>query len=739
MNTHRINHLVNFIKAERIKKKRSGFFGMAVIFGFLVPLISFIAQFVFPEVHRPGIEFNVYESALKTYAPIITGFFLVILILLNASKIAQLDHKNGGWQLMDLLPVRKSAIFFGKFCLVLISNAILIGTFFAALLIFGAISLQFMEIPDEMTTHIPWKYLGLLFIRILTASFLLTAFQYVLSVLLPSYIWSLFIGLLLFITSSILAGRNIFFPFNPVQIISHTGSNPSGGQMNNWFLYTELFSLIAGSCLLWFGFWWYRSKGFYRAFLKNNLARLVSFILLMVFITGAYFYLTPNMQEPHHQTVITGTLKSDYDVKYAILRRPTINDTIAVIPIENGKFYFKTEENLPLTSYLLIFQDYFKLDVVMGNKDSIYADIKFQNGATDIQLSGTRIAENNRKSDEFGWNFTTYQIENGVNIDQFEKLQKDLLDLTRDELANIKSFRSVDNFTFRDDYKNILEREVIVEHLLFKEKLEKNVKAKFPEKEITWHKGWKKIESSITQNDLQLLDNAKYIDYLTFQFLKKDTTEIAENIKILNGLKNLPKGEFKDKILYSKLMEALENANTKDERDTLAQYINQIQTPRFQQYLSHFYNNLLNISKYKPALEILATHINGQQVKLSDLKGKWVLIDFWATWCGPCLYESPYFEKMALKYKNENIAFVALSLDQRKGKWETEAKSKSKIVKQWHANDLQKVSKDYSIQGIPRFVMIDPEGNFYQSKMTRPSEAAFEMILRKALGLKDLE
>ncbi|MEI2421915.1 TlpA disulfide reductase family protein, partial [Arthrospira platensis SPKY2] len=103
--------------------------------------------------------------------------------------------------------------------------------------------------------------------------------------------------------------------------------------------------------------------------------------------------------------------------------------------------------------------------------------------------------------------------------------------------------------------------------------------------------------------------------------------------------------------------------------------------------------------------------LDKKKVNLMSLRGKWVLIDFWATWCGPCLYESPFFEKMAIKYKKENVAFVAISLDQRKDKWETEAKSKSKSVLQWHANDLQKTNFDYSIQGIPRFVMIDPEGN----------------------------
>ena len=68
-----------------------------------------------------------------------------------------------------------------------------------------------------------------------------------------------------------------------------------------------------------------------------------------------------------------------------------------------------------------------------------------------------------------------------------------------------------------------------------------------------------------------------------------------------------------------------------------------------------------------------------------------------------------------------------------------EAKNKSKKVLQWHAKDLNQVSFDYQINGIPRFVVIDPEGKIYQAKMSRPSEASFEIILRKALGLKDLE
>jgi thiol-disulfide isomerase/thioredoxin len=160
-------------------------------------------------------------------------------------------------------------------------------------------------------------------------------------------------------------------------------------------------------------------------------------------------------------------------------------------------------------------------------------------------------------------------------------------------------------------------------------------------------------------------------------------------------------------------MEALENANTKDERDTLAQYINQIQTPRFQQYLSHFYNNLLNISKYKPALEILATHINGQQVKLSDLKGKWVLIDFWATWCGPCKRELDAISEVYPGWKEEyGLEVVAISIDDARGAAKIPA-----LVKQKGWNYTILVDGNASLQqilnfnSIPQSYLLDQSGN----------------------------
>ena len=140
----------------------------------------------------------------------------------------------------------------------------------------------------------------------------------------------------------------------------------------------------------------------------------------------------------------------------------------------------------------------------------------------------------------------------------------------------------------------------------------------------------------------------------------------------------------------------------------------------------------------KPEM-VQAKTLNGKSILLSDFKGKFIVIDVWATWCGPCKYESPYFEKMAIKYKKENIVFVGLSTDQNAQKWYVDAKNKSTSVTHLLLENPTLFAKDYNLNSIPRFLLIDADGKIYNANMPRPSMASFELVLRKALNLKDLE
>jgi len=116
----------------------------------------------------------------------------------------------------------------------------------------------------------------------------------------------------------------------------------------------------------------------------------------------------------------------------------------------------------------------------------------------------------------------------------------------------------------------------------------------------------------------------------------------------------------------------------------------------------------------KVAPEIELKTPDGKTLKLSSLRGKIVLIDFWASWCGPCRKENPNVVRLYNKYKDKGFTIYSVSLDDDAGKWK-EAISKDGLIWPNHVSDLlgwnSPYVKLYGIQGIPHTVLIDKEGN----------------------------
>ena len=118
--------------------------------------------------------------------------------------------------------------------------------------------------------------------------------------------------------------------------------------------------------------------------------------------------------------------------------------------------------------------------------------------------------------------------------------------------------------------------------------------------------------------------------------------------------------------------------------------------------------------------------VNGKKVSLDDLKGKYVYIDVWATWCAPCKREIPFLKELNEQYSGKDLAIVSLSIDKMedKEKW-------MKMVADENLKGIQIIADDewnsefvsaYEIQGIPRFILIDKEGNIVDADAPRPSD-----------------
>lgn len=111
-------------------------------------------------------------------------------------------------------------------------------------------------------------------------------------------------------------------------------------------------------------------------------------------------------------------------------------------------------------------------------------------------------------------------------------------------------------------------------------------------------------------------------------------------------------------------------------------------------------------------LDFTQNDVDGKPVKLSSFKGKYVLLDFWASWCKPCRAENPNVVKVYNQFKDKNFTIVGVSLDQSKDAW-VKAIENDKLT--WnHVSDLQQwqnaVAQMYHIQSIPGNFLIDPNG-----------------------------
>lgn len=126
---------------------------------------------------------------------------------------------------------------------------------------------------------------------------------------------------------------------------------------------------------------------------------------------------------------------------------------------------------------------------------------------------------------------------------------------------------------------------------------------------------------------------------------------------------------------------------------------------------------------------------SGKVVGLSDLKGKYVYIDVWATWCGPCCAELPHLQKLEQKFATRNIAFVSISCDWNKEAWNKMIREKQLGGIQLNGGENSDFMKAYMITGIPRFILLNREGKILNADMSRPSDPQTVVFLEALEGI----
>ena len=116
-------------------------------------------------------------------------------------------------------------------------------------------------------------------------------------------------------------------------------------------------------------------------------------------------------------------------------------------------------------------------------------------------------------------------------------------------------------------------------------------------------------------------------------------------------------------------------------------------------------------------------NFKGGTTSLDDLKGKYVYIDMWATWCNPCKQEIPFLQKVEKQYHGKNIEFVSISVDSERDyeTWKKMVADKNLTGIQLYSKRDKDFAGAYKVNSIPRFILIDPKGNIVNADAPRPS------------------
>ncbi|MEL7021663.1 MAG: TlpA disulfide reductase family protein, partial [Bacteroidota bacterium] len=159
--------------------------------------------------------------------------------------------------------------------------------------------------------------------------------------------------------------------------------------------------------------------------------------------------------------------------------------------------------------------------------------------------------------------------------------------------------------------------------------------------------------------------------------------------------------------------------------------------PVFNQVLSDTYHHARGLVEGTNAPDFTLTDVNGQQVSLSDYKGKVVFIDFWATWCAPCIRYMRHTQRMAQQFANDDVVFLYISLDRDKQNWEQQVNLKNLHGVHLTAGNgsgyQSHIAQLYRVKRLPTYVLIDRDGKVAISPENMPSTAQLTGAISRLL------
>lgn len=212
---------------------------------------------------------------------------------------------------------------------------------------------------------------------------------------------------------------------------------------------------------------------------------------------------------------------------------------------------------------------------------------------------------------------------------------------------------------------------------------------------------------------------------------RKNLTE-TEELNLIKSSYNRALFSFQliERITAFKLKNMIEAENITPKIQTLVDNFLETSSNRdYKNYLTTKVSFSKTLSQGSPAKPFKLKDIDGKEVSLKDFLGKTVYLDFWASWCGPCIYDMKFMETVKAKFQDE-VIFIQISLD-NEAEWREAIKMYDVKGINLRVDDNNAVSKSYGVTGIPAYYLIDKKGNFAVSQVSDPSNGEGQELIRQ--------
>ncbi|PWN64257.1 thioredoxin-like domain-containing protein [Chryseobacterium viscerum] len=721
--------LIIAVNIEWLKIKGLGLVYIAIILGTLIPLINlFTSEPVFTE----ELKYSIFENGIRDSLKFFTFFLMLLFIIIAANRIAQTDHKNNGWQLMETQPVSKFQLYFSKYIILILLSFICITSFFLSNVV---LALADYYIHPNAAKLLTFDGIWMLktYLRLCITILGVAALQLCISVAFPGFIWPFLIGVLGLASNITSIIYKQAFSFNPYSSFYIFWKAPEIRDLNSFISHSEYMSFFWMAIFLILGYFWYSKKGFKNAFLTNKKQISISILTLIAGVGLLYFFQKPKPYTSDGTGVsITGKLETDLKIDSIKIYSKDFHKKIGGAKIKDNTFSWVTTQNLPLDEYILEIGNK-KLELIMGSGDWFDFDIHLNDIKMLSHLRSNRKADQDYKetANSFGTEFW-YAVENQTLINNPEKFYEVAQSDWKDNQRILNGFTNPENNALSEDYKAYRKKLMAVEYLNEINNYRKMTSwadSKFaPPKEFL-----NELNKNISNPDQLLSKNDNYLQYKLDQMLtEKEQLSNADSILFIK-IDQLPKGRMKDQLLSKHLLKNMDLQTDSIARTKLfSAEIGNVDNIDYKNMLHAKLEQINRSQKGAPFPDMKLLQDNGSFQNLSKYKGKYVVIDLWASWCGPCKQIRPVFEKRSYQYRNyKNIQFISISLDEDKSKWQNYLKTKpSNVPQYWLTNAIQFMNT-YKILYIPRFIIIDPEGKIFNFDSPFPDEDNFVEILDK--------